>query len=190
LGITSGSNVVYGLTFLTALPQYECQAYYKGYSTYHWEKCDRDEICEAKESDSKSLLNNWRIDYDASTSYHNWVDPDVMDLTCVNKNAIGALGSAYFVGFAVSAGVVPRLADKQGRRNAYIASLGIQFFVYILICICKNVYLALFYYLLIGLCAGGRIAVGTMYMNEFIPEKYRLWVTTSMNLTDSTTMLI
>ena len=29
-----------------------------------------------------------------------------------------------------------------------------------------------------------------MYMNEFIPEKYRLWVTTAMNLTDSTTMLI
>ena len=43
---------------------------------------------------------------------------------------------------------------------------------------------------MIGLCAGGRIAVGSMYMNEFIPEKYRLWVTTAMNITDSTTMLI
>ena len=177
--------MVYGLTFLTALPQYECQSYYQGYSTYHWDKCERDEICEAKESDFR-----WRIDYEASTSYHNWVDPDVMDLTCVNKNAIGALGSAYFVGFAISAGVVPRLADKQGRRNPYIASLALHFIVYILICICKNVYLALFYYLLIGLCAGGRIVVGTMYINEFIPEKYRLWVTTFTGLTDSTTMLI
>ena len=185
LGITSGSNVVYGLTFLTTLPEYECRSYYKGYSSYHWERCGKEQICTNEIEDFE-----WHVDYSSATSYHNWADPNRMDLTCVNKNLIGFLGSIYFVGFAISAAIVPRMADKYGRKNPYMCSLAVQFVVIILIFLCKNIYVAIFYYLLIGVCAGGRIAVGAMYMNEFIPEKYRLWVTTAMNLTDSTTMLI
>ena len=35
-----------------------------------------------------------------------------------------------------------------------------------------NVWFTISCYLLVGLCAGGRVAIGTTYLNEFIPLKY------------------
>lgn len=115
----------------------------------------------------------WRVDYEAETSYHNWVDPDKLDLTCVSKNTIGAIGSMFFVGFAISSGVVPRLGDKVGRKVPYLASMFAQFLMYILLFISRSIYLTIFCYFIIGLASGGRVAIGTMYLNEFIPAKYQ-----------------
>ena len=37
--------------------------------------------------------------------------------------------------------------------------------------------MTIFYYFMVGLSAGGRVAVGIMYLNEFIPVKYQSIVT-------------
>ena len=46
-GVTSGGSILYGLTFLTKFPAYECRKYYTGYDTYKWGPCERKEICDS-----------------------------------------------------------------------------------------------------------------------------------------------
>ena len=47
----------------------------------------------------------------------------MLDLTCVDKNLIGSIGSMFFLGFAISSGIVPRIGDKIGRKKPYLASM-------------------------------------------------------------------
>jgi hypothetical protein len=51
------------------------------------------------------------INYDAPNTYHNWVDPKVLDLTCVNPTILGLPGTVYFIGFGISSVIVPMLSD-------------------------------------------------------------------------------
>ena len=44
-------------------------------------------------------------------------------------------------------------------------------------------------YLIVGLCAGGRVAVGTTYLAELVPEEYENLVCTIINCGDSTIMI-
>ena len=116
----TGNNIVYGLTFLTVLPKYECSNYYTGYSTWKWDPCTRDDICSLE-----NAPENWRINYDSENSIKNWVDPSKLDLTCVDKNLIGSIGSMFFFGFAISAAFIPRLGEVMERKKPYIANMTI-----------------------------------------------------------------
>ena len=95
----------------------------------------------------------------------------------------------FFVGFAVSAGFVPRISDKFGRKWPYLGSLILQTGAYVLIFFSKNIYGTLVYYLLVGLSAGGRVVIGTNYMNEFLAEKYQVTLTTILSCSDSSVMI-
>jgi len=97
----------------------------------------------------------------------------MLDLTCVSSNIIGSIGSAFFVGFAISCSFVPRLADNFGRKKPFFISLLIQLIAYILMFVSRSIYFTIFLFLVVGLASGGRIVVGTMYLNEFIPNKYQ-----------------
>ena len=119
---------MYGLEFLEVYPDYEC------FISMKWVNCDREHICT-----DHIPKNEWRINYDSENSYHNWVDPGKLDLTCVDKNVIGLLGSAYFLGFAISSGITPNLADKYGRKKPYQGSLIVQTMAYFVIIMSKNV---------------------------------------------------
>ena len=89
------------------------------------------------------------------------------------------MGTAYFIGFMLSSILVPRLSDqKYGRRKPYAASLVGAIISYIMIYLSHSVYLHIFVFLCLGLCAGGRVCVGLAYVNEFVPEKYHNLTTT------------
>jgi hypothetical protein len=47
-----------------------------------------------------------------------------------------------------------------------------QNIAYLIIILSKDVYITIGGYLVVGLCAGGRIAIGTTYLSEFIPFKH------------------
>jgi len=98
----------------------------------------------------------------------NWVDPSKLDLTCKDKYLLSAMGSLYFVGFAISSGFAPLAADKFGRKRPYLTCLLVQTSAYILIFFSPNVYITIWCYLFVGLCAGGRVSIGINYMNEFV----------------------
>ena len=133
---------------------------------------------------------DWRIDYSSHKSYSNWVDPLKLNLTCESQSMIGLIGSAYFLGFAVSSAITPRLGDKYGRKRPYIFSLIMQSFAYFVIILSKSLNLTLVCYLLVGLSAGGRVAVGTNYLSEFIPQKQQSLVITLLLAADAVVMII
>ena len=60
---------------------------------------------------------------------------------------------------------------------------------YILIFFSKNVYGTIAYYLMVGLSAGGRVAIGTMYLNEFVPLKYQSLSTSLVGCGDASIMI-
>ena len=99
------------------------------------------------------------------------------------------MGSAYFLGFAISAGVTPTIADKYGRKVPYTLSLFTQTCAYGLIIWSKNIYATIGFYLIVGLCAGGRDVIGAMYQAEFMPERYHVVAMTGVNCFDATVMI-
>lgn len=212
MGFSTGGQIVYGLEFLEVYPDYKCrndsisnhntlpfhqtikanhdidfdyQVDQVDQSQSNWFECDRDYIC-----DNNLSPEEWVIDYESPNSYHNWVDPGKLNLTCVDKRLIGSLGSVYFLGFAVSAGVTPYLSDQYGRKYPYFFSIFFQTISYALIILSKNIYLTIGCYLIVGLCAGGRVAIGTIYISEFLPKKYWALAITMKNVFDSSIMIV
>ena len=118
LAFMTGGYIFYGLVFLYAPPEYECRKMVDGVET--WEVCTQKEIIQ-KEICTKNT--EWRINFDADDSYHNWVDPAKLDLVCVSDKITGLMGSAYFLGFAISSGIAPPISDKLGRKVPYFACL-------------------------------------------------------------------
>ena len=107
--------------------------------------------------------NLWRIKYGGENTFRNWVEPQKLNLTCVEGTVIGLMGSAYFLGFAISAGITPAISDKYGRKIPYILSLIMQTIAYAFIIWSKNIYMTIAFYLFVGLSAGGRVCIGSMY---------------------------
>ena len=121
----TGGQIVYGLEYLEIYPDYYCY----DIRTNEWDSCDREtDIC-----DKNLPRDQWQINYNSSKSYHNWVDPAKLDLTCTHGSLIGSMGSAYFLGFAISSAIMPPLSDRYGRKNPYLGSLIFQTFAHILI---------------------------------------------------------
>ena len=165
LGFQTGVYIINGIEFLEAIPNHG-EGYLCLDSDKEWKQCSQKYICE-----SKLRPQNWKIDYSAPNTFHNWVDPEVLNLTCVDTKIIGLVGSAYFLGFAISSSIIPPLSDRIGRKWPYISSLALQLGAYVLIFLSKNIWLTILGYLIVGLCAGGRVVVGMNYMCEFVPEK-------------------
>ena len=111
----TGGMIVYGLPFLEKLPQYECF----DKNTNIWDSCQREHICDGK----LSYPSQWKIDYESDKSYKNWVDPLKLNLTCEDDKKIGFIASNYFLGFAISCAIIPRIADKVGRKSLLFGSM-------------------------------------------------------------------
>lgn len=125
----TGCQIVAGLCFLNDYPQYQCL------SDGKWQSCEREFICDQGISRSQ-----WRINYEDEGSFKNWVDPDKLDLTCTDERLIGMMGLVYFFGFGISALIIPRIADKHGRKWPYFWSLMVQLFGYVQIFYSKSIY--------------------------------------------------
>lgn len=181
VAFTTGGFIVYGLEFLEDLPKrYECDI------DGEWTECSQDYICSSGLHESE-----WQIDYSYPDTYHNWVAKNKLDLTCVKSSVIGFLGSAYFIGFSLGSALIPMYSEKMklGRKWPYIASLVAQTLAYLGIFFSKNVYFTISMYILVGLASGGRVCIGTTYMNELIPSKNQAFATTSLNAADASVML-
>ena len=55
------------------------------------------------------------------------------ELYCADKSTIAGLATMYFIGFAISAPIVPSLSDKYGRKWFLISALLINISVYLTI---------------------------------------------------------
>ena len=119
-------------------------------------------------TDINDKVLKWRLQEKSDTYVDNWVHPNKFNLTCEAKSVIGSIGSVYFAGFAISAGIVPPISDKLGRKWIFITSLTIQTICYWHIIQTKEVKDVIICNFIIGLCSGGFMAM-VAYMNEFLP---------------------
>lgn len=140
--------MVYGIGFLVKQPNYDCLNSVSGL----WESCKNDQICKHGLPSS-----SWRFNYQDTYSFPNFVEK--LSLTCVPKSVIGMIGGAYFLGFGISAGIVPRLSDLYGRKVPLTIIQVIQQTCYLCIINSRNIYQLIFAYLTIGLCTGGRFSI-------------------------------
>jgi len=80
------------------------------------------------------------------------------------------LGSIYFTGFAISCLIIPRIADRIGRRDLHNASMISQLIIYGFIIRARDINEMTILYFMIGLTCGGRCGIGINYYSEFIPQ--------------------
>lgn len=139
--------------------------------------------------DNNLPQTDWRIDYSNKDSIHNWVDPEKLNLTCVRQDVLGLIGSMYFAGFVVASTFVPQQADRFGRKPVLIIDLVVQTVVYVLMFVSKNIYFTIALTFCLGFCAPGRAMVTATYMNEFVQEKHRSYLTTGLNIADASVMI-
>ena len=97
----------------------------------------------------------------------NWVNK--LDLLCEPKYKIGLIGSMYFVGVITSLTFVPVMADRCGRKWAYLGTLCLSAFAQLALIITRNLYEVYVYEFFFGATWAGRIIVGLSYVLEFIP---------------------
>ena len=150
-----------------------------------WVACERTEIC-----DTSMPSHKWRIDYSQPGSFKNWVDPDKLDLTCESKVLIGFLGAFFFIGFAISSAIIPRIADLYGRKRIYTFAMVVNLVFGIFLYFSKSIHFSIFSFFFIGVSSGGRVVVGTMYINEFLPEKYQSFVIALLLAIDAAQLLV
>lgn len=118
--------------------------------------------------------NEWRIDYTNSSSLHNFVDPEKLDLTCVSKEIIGLIGSSFFLGFCIGAAIIPIVSDKHGRKIPLLACIVLHLVsVFFGLFISKDIYLTMFCFVGIGLATGGLHPISTTYACEIVPANYQ-----------------
>lgn len=122
-------------------------------------------------------------------SYHNWVDPSKLDLTCKEPSIIGLMGSMYFLAWAIFSMITPYLSDRFGRKWPLFISMFAQCICLLLLLISRDLNFTIALYFFIGICSSGRVTISTTYMNELVPEKNRVVVTTLLNTGDAFVMI-
>jgi len=180
--MVSSSHLIYGLTFLTKNPSYECM----DSTTMEYSTCSKQFICGSQLTGNDVV---WRIDYTKEESFFNWVDPSKLDLTCESGNNIGMIGSAAYLGFAISSAVMPKMSDKYGRKMAMLVCLVFNAIAYWQVMVSTSIEYTIKLYFVLGLCSGGRVGVLLTYLNELVPAETRGTVTTFANICDSFVLL-
>ena len=87
---------------------------------------------------------------------------------------IAATGSIFFTGWAILAFFIPAMSDRLGRRWIVLVS-----FITTVVCLMgslftSNLNMLYFFMLICGFTASGRIAVGFVYVCEFLTPTWRL----------------
>lgn len=83
----------------------------------------------------------------------------------------GLLGTTLYLSWCVSLLIVPRLADKFGRKFLFQTSRAIETCVYLAILLVRDYWAMFAMMIMLGLCAAGRVNVGTVYVTEWFPRK-------------------
>ena len=103
-----------------------------------------------------------------------------LELECSDAFHIGLLGSLGFLGWVLSLLVIPRAADRSGRKWIIIISSIAAVVAYIGIMFSTSIYLTYFFILFNGLTLAGRVSVGYVYMMELLPAESRTAVGTTL----------
>jgi MFS family permease len=183
MGFMSGSFLGQQMQFLELVPTYLCADNELFANEYTCTPLDT-------EGGVKGWCNNpliafHRVDYTDILSLHNWIVDLKPDLACMDRgftSPIGILGSMQFVGWAISAAIVPRLSDFYGRRLIFLGSMLLQLAALIGIYFSRYVSLTTGLIFFFGMGGVGRSSISYLYMQEFLPSSKSVMVGTILQL--------
>ena len=95
----------------------------------------------------------------------------------------------FFFGWTITSTFVPYLSDKYGRKWPLFISIAFQCVLQSLMLLSGSIHVTIAIYFFIGMCAAGRVAISTTYLNELVLEKKRTLVTTILNISDAFSMI-
>ena len=93
-------------------------------------------------------------------------------MQCAEKSEFGVLGMMIFIGWTVSAAIIPRLSDLYGRKKVYVINMLIQLVALLVMIFAKSYKSMATGLFLIGVCSAGRWTVAYVYLMEFWTEAY------------------
>lgn len=131
--------------------------------------CTRDNICDGHPS-----IASWEVDYSSARSLDNWIQQ--FDLMCEPDWKGGLLGTVFYFSWCLALLIIPRQADKVGRRWLFLPSRFFECFLFAAVLWIRD------YWTLVGLMVGfgigaaGRINVGMVYLAEWMPRKHQTMV--------------
>ena len=168
MGFDCGAFLSYALPILELQPRYICYNP-RNQSSY---------ACNSLESFCIDPMITHTINWDDSTSLHNWVE--TLDMACkyscvclmialgTEPAVIGLLGSMFFVGWASAAPFVMRLVDIFGRKKVYIIDMTFHAVFYLGVLLSKNLTLTIAFQFCLGIFAVGRAAISFLYLQELL----------------------
>lgn len=87
-----------------------------------------------------------------------------------------------FVGWEISAAIVPRLADIHGRKPIFLFSMCVQLAALIGVYISRSVNVTIGLIFIFGMGGVGRSSISYLYMQEFLPQNKQTLVGTILQL--------
>lgn len=87
-----------------------------------------------------------------------------------------------FVGWAISAAIVPRLSDIHGRKPIFLFSMVVQLAALIGVYISRSVNITIGLIFIFGMGGVGRSSISYLYMQEFLPQNKQTLVGTILQL--------
>ena len=134
-----------------------------------WISCSRADICSHSKIDPSVTF---RVSSDPSDKVpQGWIEQ--YTLYCEDNTEIGLIGSSFFVGCFVGSFILPRLADKVGRKPMFMLGLIINIFSTVGLFFGRSRIELYLFLILGGIGETGRYYVAYVYAVEIFSEKQR-----------------
>ena len=150
----------YGIPYFIQEPIYKCT-----YTTddHPADICNEDGIY-----DDSEYIASWSIVESDEKSLNNWTLK--LDLTNESSTTRALIGSAFFIGWAITLLWLPRFGDIFGRKKMYVIGMIIDTVIFVVIFFTKNVYVMIVSQLIFGANTSIRVNIGYPYLMEMCPK--------------------
>ena len=134
-----------------------------------WIHCNRVDICIHSKVDPSVTFRVYT--YPSVKVPQGWIEQ--YSLYCEDNTMIGLIGSSFFIGCFVGSFILPRLADKVGRKPMFMLGLIINIFSTVGLFFGRTRIVLYLFLILGGIGETGRYYVAYVYAVEIFPEKQR-----------------
>jgi MFS family permease len=186
---TTTGYVNYNLSYLELLPNKTADQ--KAYNCFYQDDpekavpCVNKDICHWPEG-----MVGWDVNWDEPDALHNWAAVDKLNLYCTDDYLVGLIGSMFFFGWMCSLLVIPRLADKFGRKWFVRGGLMLQTVCFFMFFFTKDLTVVLVGMFMVGLSVAGKSTVEYIYICEFLPKNRRAFYASLLFMIDGCTLIV
>ena len=191
--------LIYNLSFLQLTPKYTCiDSNGKNFDCPRLKTCldeynndftDLIRSNNATQFDTLNLTSGFYVNHTSQKVLQNWVED--MDLRCKSSEAIGMIGSVFFIGQAMGSAVLSQYADTVGRismmRLSQTISVKIYFAIIFLVRDTMVIYVLLFIF---GFISCLRMNAAYIYGVEILKSNQQALYGAIVHVFDSNVMIM